>query len=322
MSWSVRQGGLWVPAVRRVRVAEDWAPPVGAAPGDFNPSSLFVSGEAGIFIDASSTDGIFNNLAVQSGLDETSIAAAVDDPISLIACRSQVDLTGEELMINGDFSDGLNGWINQSSATITATIVPEGVLLEGGSSGYPSVHQNINVEEGHLDWFIGLIDATFISPTILFDWSRGISNTINLRGLGLFRRSNSGILTIRLRPGPTESAETLVKTVSLRRFNRQPAFQNSNAARGVLRDGYIEFGAGQFMSVDFLSTSDNATIAYKERGSSPVILTGQSFGSSDWDFGNGALGLDVSELSGLVVVDRPLDGNETAGLTAWLGALQ
>ncbi len=76
MSWAVREGGAWVPAMKRVRLGGEWVP--GVVP-TFDPATVFANGEQGFILDPSDMSTLWADTARETPATLTGTVAVIDD---------------------------------------------------------------------------------------------------------------------------------------------------------------------------------------------------------------------------------------------------
>lgn len=97
----------------------------GLLSGVFSPAALFASGSQGFWYDPSDFSTMFQDSA------GTTPVTAVEQPVGLILDKSQGLEVGNELVSNGDFSDGSTGWTNASIGTGTFSVAGSAATLTG-----------------------------------------------------------------------------------------------------------------------------------------------------------------------------------------------
>ena len=80
----------------------------------FSPSSLFSSGEQGVWYDPSSINTLY-----QDSQGVTPVTA-VGQPVGLMLDKSEGLAQGAEEITNGDFSNGLTGWVTTGDVSIVS----------------------------------------------------------------------------------------------------------------------------------------------------------------------------------------------------------
>jgi hypothetical protein len=104
------------------------------------PAQLFANGEQGLWLDPSDFSTMFQNTS--GSLPVTGVEQAV----ALMLDKSKGLVSGPELLINGDFSDGTTGWtLNGTNATLS---VVNGALQIAKTSAAVSAYQAIAVQAG------------------------------------------------------------------------------------------------------------------------------------------------------------------------------
>ncbi len=105
----------------------------------FTPAELFTTGVNGAWYDPSDFSTLFQDAA------GTTPVTAVGQPVGLMLDKSKGLVLGPELVTNGDFSNGTNGW----TAPVASISAISGVLrVTATSDGYANVNQGFSTVAG------------------------------------------------------------------------------------------------------------------------------------------------------------------------------
>lgn len=95
----------------------------------FNPRTLFLSGEQGVWYDPSDLSALFQDAA------GTIPVTGMEQPVGLMLDKSKGLVRGAELVTNGDFNGGVTGWSAVASAALSVSGGALEVLSTAASYG-------------------------------------------------------------------------------------------------------------------------------------------------------------------------------------------
>ena len=174
----------------------------------FSPSSLFAANEPGVWYDPSDLSTMFQDSA------GTTPVTAVEQPVGLMLDKSKGLALGPELVTNGDFSDGLNGWSNASTGGGSVSVVNGQMRMTGfNSAGNRAV-----------------VDATI--PTVAGKRYRVVFNRTVVSGAGI----------VELYVGTTVGGATL--------YNQNTSFTSGSFLANDSTT-YLRFRSGGAVTIDF-----------------------------------------------------------------------
>ena len=272
--------------------------------GSFTPLSLFSTGAQGIWLDPSDLSTMFSDRA---GTTPVTTPGTV---VGLRLDKSKGLVLGSELVVNGDFSNGLTGWIAVSGITAVDNAANLSAVAVGSSSFYrPLAFAPVAGKVYQVSFTI----SNYASGAVSFridgqnKTSRSSNGTFTQLHVGVAASSNVGIAI--------ESTATLtIDNISVRELAGQHATQSITAALAAYRSGpaRVDYDAvDDFHRVVFPAMS-NATIAYSSPSVGATILTGQTIAAGNFDWN--------TDDCGLIIIDRPLTTAETIEVTAYLNA--
>jgi hypothetical protein len=228
---------------------------------------LFSNGEQGFFYDPNDLSTMLQDSA------GTVPVTGAGQPVGLILDKSKELALGSELITNGDFSDGMTGWVVKNG-TSTATIVNGAARLTATSSTSPQLsmptafladkYVEVSVDfmnrTGGSRVYIGLssTESTGVINSVV---STKTSGSVKFRARvpsnfngGLYCRLNS----------PTEGSYIDFDNISVKEIVGNHAYQTTSASRPILQRNattgayYLAFdGADDFLqtnNIDFTAT--------------------------------------------------------------------
>lgn len=168
----------------------------------WTPRRLFASNEVGAWYDPSDLTTLFQDTA------GTTPVTTPGQTVALMLDKSQLLVRGSELVVNGDFSDGVNGWTGVNGATITA--VSGGANVSGFSNAFPLIQRSLTTVIGK----VYEARADFVSSQNSVNFSLEASTSVNSGsgGIGAATRVGVGNITFFFRATTTT---TWIKAVSV-----------------------------------------------------------------------------------------------------------
>ena len=272
--------------------------------------SLFANGEQGMVYDPSDLSTLFQDSA------GTTPVTAVEQPVGLMLDKSNGLVLGPELVVNGDFSNGLTGWLQNASAVGTAIVVGEVLSQTAPHGDYSETKQGnksvvgrtykvtfdvvskgadavVTIQYGRANLYSGIISALPIGTYTAY------ATSTHPDGFSISVRTN-GVIAI--------------DNVSAKELPGNHASQATAGKRPLLKAG-----AAQYLDFDIVDDAlvatfpaalgSTCTVALAVPGVGASILTGQTIGTTY---------TISSDICALVITNDALTADETAKLTAYL----
>ena len=227
----------------------------------FSPLTLFNGGEQGAWYDPSDFSTLFQN---SSG---TTPVTAVDQPVGLILDKSKNLTLGNDIIANGDFSNGSTGWT-----------LDTGITISGGQANFATTSnqqlQQVTTFTAGKTYKITLTVTAYTSGAPWVWLGQGTQvNIPNPSSLGLktiYVTSGSGDSLLRVGAVFGTGATFSFDNISIKELAGNHAFQATNNARPVIKiDGtgkyYLLFDGGDdglaTNSVSFTGTNNISVFA-------------------------------------------------------------
>jgi len=299
----------------------------------FDPRSLFTAGDQGVWYDPFDLSTLFQDSA------GTTPVTAVEQPVGLMLDKSRGLVLGPELVVNGDFSEGIAGWVAGSGGAIAAdsTIFSSGIRVTGGGSELTAGAQQV------ISGFVvgrryRVSAAAYAAPgnstprsavISLFkapqasqpDLSAQVTSSGVIQTLSFVFTASAtshtiyGFVLNRGVAWADANSYAYFDNISVRELPGAHATQPTATARPAYRANpqRVNFdGVDDVHTTTFpFSLGSNCTIARAIPGVGASILTAQTVGTT---FNN-----TISH-AGMLIIDRALNATETARLTAYLNA--
>jgi hypothetical protein len=282
--------------------------PVGRPP--FHPRQLFTGADLGFVQDPRVSGALFEE---STGI--TPIASA-DRPNGLLLDDRFRLARGPELVTNGEFNSGIQGW--NASAAATLSWVSEKLRVTKAIGIYPrasTVITSLTVGRRYE------VRASFINPfareafisNASSAWSRSFATSGTL-SFSFFATATAHGVDVGFWDASGLTNEYAdFDSVSFREIPGSHATQASSPSRPLFQTGpsrVVFDGMDDSHTTPFSSSLGSAcTVARAIPGTGAQILTGQTIGTT---FTN------TVTHAGMVVINRALTGSETANLTSWL----
>jgi hypothetical protein len=273
--------------------------------GEFDINSLFANSELGALYDHSDLTTLY-----QESAGITSVSAA-SDPVGLRLDKSQGMALGAEKVINGGF-DTDTSWIKGTGWTIA-----DGVAQSDGVTASALLAQDIGSVAGKSYALSMDIDGTFPNGSFI-NIRLGLSGTLlqkNSAGTvtAILTAAGSNPFRLYITTSATIKPTVTLDNVSVKELAGHQAYQNTAPARPAYKTvpSRIDFdGIDDVLATTFPDLGTDVTIARSIPGVGASILTGQTISAGAWS--------DNVDSCALVIVNRALTTQETAGLTSWL----
>lgn len=282
----------------------------------FSPANLFAAGEQGIWLDCSDLSTLFTDAA------GTTPVTAEGQPVGLILDKSKGLVLGSELVTNGDFSSTTE-WTLGSGASISGGVL---TLTTTGSDDSLATTTFSSTNGKRYELVVTIVSSTTAgtggqsSATVAVGNGGGV---FDLGGLppGTYKYYPqvfyTGQTSVSLNIYNNTPTTTVFDSISIKELAGNHASQATAAARPLKTSTGLSKWINYDAIDDVLNTTfpsslgSNCTVARAVVGGSPVILTGQTIGTSY---------ADSTDHAGLIIINRALTTQETNDLTAWMTA--
>lgn len=237
----------------------------------FTPLSLFASGEQGAWYDPSDMSTMFQDAA------GTTPVTAVEQPVSLLLDKSKSLALGSELVTNGDFSNGLTGWTNNSNGTGTATV----------SSGVLTLTRGVDFSNrGRVDQPVTtVVGATYVVTGNVSGLSIQVATT---NGGASFAESSTGTLYF-----IATSTTTFVVIVNI-----------TNNSTGTADNISVKNIAGSHAYTPSTATASRPVLSARYN----LLTKTEQFNDADWNK-SGLLAFGSGSVANTTATTDPLGGN-------------
>ena len=271
--------------------------------------SLFANGEQGFWYDPNDLSAMYQDAAGAVPV------TGVGQPVGLMLDKSKGLVLSNELVTNGDFSNGLSGWSVQNG---TGVIVNGAARLTATSTAQPQLYMptaflagkyvEISVDSmnrtGGTGVFVGFYSVT--SGVIASVISNNTSG--NIKMIAKIPASFDGGLYCRLN-SPTAGSYVDFDNVSIKEIAGNHAYQTQSAMRPLLvaSPQRLDFDTADDKLITNLPAQlTGCTVVRSVPNVGTQILTGQTIPTTY---------NDNTDHCGLIVINRALTATETSQIT-------
>jgi hypothetical protein len=287
------------PAVRNLIVLQ---PP-------FTPPKLFRAEDQGLWYDPSDLAAAYQ--------ESTSITpAALGSVLGFVGDKRLGMVRGAELVVNGDFGNGLTGW-NTVGAGGTFAVVSGALEITGNGVGSnPGKRQSVTgltVDRCYEVTASASKNTASSNAAITFAGTTVSTASATMAALRftVFATATSHNLDLVI-GGASASGTAQFDNISVREIAGNHAKQATAGSRPALSAGnVINYSSGTKSLVTTFPSAlgSSCTVARAVLGVGASILTGQTIGATY---------TDTTDHCGLVIINRDLTSHETARLTRYL----
>ncbi len=273
----------------------------------FSPIDLFQFSEQGVWYDPSDFSTMFQGAAGAIPL------TAAGQPVGLILDKSKALALGSELVVNGTFGSNTSGWAgNSANATLTWQSGGTALFANTADWAYVRTSPEFSPPAG---WYKAAFDVISLSAPLHMGLGPSGNMVTSTGSKTHYAYHAGGSLDFQVRPQGVGLFTVVLDNVSIKSIAGNHALQGTASFRPLLASTgvakWINYDAvDDALVATFQSSLGSAcTVARAVVGGAPVILTGQTIGTTF---------SDSTDNAGLVIIDRALTGQETTDLTAWL----
>lgn len=283
--------------------------------------ALFGSGEQGIYMPSVHESFLRGDLFQDAA--GTIPVTSVGQPVGLWLDRSKGLELGPELVVNGDFSDGLTGWRKVGELGDSYLDGHSCIVEHTGASAWSAREQNLSSKITTGRTYVLEADITLLQAGSAFMglWTGAtVQGPLHTGSVGerkhyrwVYTTSSPTFFVVRI--ATYDNGHARFENVSVRELPGNHASQATSAARPVYRasPSRLDFDeVDDKLTATFASSlGEDCTVALSIPGVGASILTGQTIGTS-YDI--------TTDNCGIVIVDRALTTDEADRLTALLNA--
>ena len=263
-------------------------------------TKLFANGEQGFFYDPSDLSTLYQ---VAAG---TVPVTSVGQPVGLVLDKSQGLVLGSELVVNGDFSNGLTGWLNLTgwwqSSNGRAYHPFTNTLCAISSSGFSS-NKMLSVTFD-IEVVSGTAQMVFLPSDVAVNFTQAASKKVTV-----YAPSGTNTIQFKRASGFT-GAGFYIDNVSVKEIAGNHAYQSVSAMRPLLvaAPQRLDYDAVDDKLITNLPTQlTGCTVIRAVPNAGTQILMNQTIPTTY---------NDNIDNCGLIVINRALTPSETSAITA------
>jgi hypothetical protein len=241
----------------------------------WDPLSLFLAGETGVWYDPSDLTTLYQDSA------GTTPVTAVEQPVGLMLDKSKGLVLGPELVTNGDFSQGTTGWASVLGGSVS--VINGVATFASSATSSTTAEQVISVTQGK--WYVTTVDVLALSAgnqSLTVGTSSGGSQLFTSSSTALGKRTaifyaTANTVYLGWNCGNSYRSAT-IDNISVRELPGNHAYQTTSASRPVL-----SARVNQFVSTETLATQNVTTLATSYTlsftGTGSITLSGTATGT-------------------------------------------
>ena len=275
---------------------------------NFNPLTYFLySGIDGAWFDPEDISTMFQDSA------GTTPVTALEQPVGLWLDKSKGMGLGPEIVTNGDFSNGITGWIGVGGSI--SAVDGKAVLTTDGSLSFPQIYQNIStIPVGiplRISWSVSNNTTTRQFKALIFNTTDSVivydSGSVNTSGdftsiwVAGASLNKSYRLIVIANSSVSAGLSATFDNISVRELKGNHATQSITASRPTLSARY-----NQLLNSATLSTQSVTTVAAQYTlsftGTGSVTLSGTATGTLAGTGANNRVSLSFTPTAGTLTL--------------------
>lgn len=213
----------------------------------WSPTSLFASGEQGVWYDPSDMSTMYQDAAGTTPCYQPG-QGQVDPPVGLLLDKRLGLVRGPELVSNGNFASGSTGWsVSGTDATHIITFSP-GSLLYQSDTSTPSLtfQQGVGMSIGK--WYeLTIVVSGWISGDLKTS-SLAAANTVIPSGAGTKKIIGQALGTSLVLLRNSTNVDLTIASISIRELPGNHAYQSTTTCRPTLSARYNKFLSTESLS--------------------------------------------------------------------------
>lgn len=286
----------------------------------FDPAALFSNGEDGAFLDPSNLDTLFQDEFVTPAADPGDVVGwCLDAKDWGGKSFAQMAQDQPEILLNGDFSEGLDNWDNLASGSGTVTLDGGTVELVGtDSANRGRVRQTFETVAGAV-YLLTIDVAEVVSGGATIGSGPGTSSSATLaakiaeEGINQMLFVASSTLSNAMAFTNAGGGNIKIRSFSVKEIPGNHAVQATLASRPILQQG----DGNWYLQDDGVNDSLNVSLPADDYTRVYVDADGVVTIDEEVAISGAENILQVPQLAGILYINRELTNDEKVGLIAW-----